>query len=53
VPAFDYFGEVLYVDPFRLVAAAFAKCARDVTNIFVTLAVFSFADRQIGFATSM
>jgi hypothetical protein len=49
----NHFSEVVYVNPFMHVATAFTKWARDVTVIFVALAVFCSAQKQIGFAIAM
>jgi hypothetical protein len=47
------FGEVLDVNPFRLVAAAFAEWARDMASVSVALAVFSLAHGQISLAIAV
>ena len=38
-----HLGKVFQDDPLRLVTAAITDWARDVTNVLVTLAVFSFS----------
>jgi hypothetical protein len=47
------FTEVIQVDPAWLIATTFTVWARHVTNVFMALAIFSFADRQISFAYAM
>jgi hypothetical protein len=47
------FSEVFQTDPFGLVTAAFTHRARDITGIFVTMAVLGFAYRHVSLAVAV
>jgi hypothetical protein len=47
------FSEVFQTDPFRLITAAITHRAWDITGIFVTLAVLSFAHWQVSLAVAV
>jgi hypothetical protein len=46
-------SEVIQVDPLRLVTGAITHRARDVTGIFVTLAVLGFAYRHVSLSVAV
>jgi hypothetical protein len=47
------FSEIIQGDPRGLIAAAFTHGTRDMTNIFMSLAVLCFSHRQISFAIAV
>jgi hypothetical protein len=47
------FSEVFQADPFGLITAAITHRARDITGIFVTMAVLGFAHRHVSLAVAV
>jgi hypothetical protein len=47
------FSEVFEIDPLRLVPTTFTRWAGSVTGVCVTLTIFAFLDRQVGFTIAI